>query len=640
LKHKRQKLPATPSLALPPQQPAAALLFPVGVLFILVGLIASLMLTLDHFGAMSLPGCGPGSPCAAAANSVWGKLLGIPVSFIGVAHFLALLTIWLLTKGKPSKPILWAMSLAAAASLIYAGIGLGANLVCMYCMAIHAANIAILLTMIRGGNRESKGWPRQAIIGVVAATFAFALLLPSDAIRKRTVREQAQTQSAESIKAMVAQAQKNPVPPPTSAPPPVASSNPAPTPPAAEMPDSSVPKPPAALLGRYRFGPEKAAVRIVMFTDYQCPDCFKIEQELKALMDATPNLSVGIKYFPLSTGCNPQMNGQNLHPNACWAARAAETAGMLRGNDGFWEMHHALFARKGSFTDAELATLLASLGYDRAPFEKIMQGSETAARVKADVDEGISLGLYFTPMIFINGIELKGWNAPNALTRAVQAVLAANPSPAAPEVDLPPDARARYFADWREQPVMSIPAAVMRHTLGPADAAVTVVLFGDLAEKNTQEADGVLRLFTQGAKPNIRYTFAHFPVNKECNPSTQMATSAQGCTAARAVEAAEALGGPEAYWIVHNYVMSHLGELDEAHLRDAAAEAGLPPNDFLDAMKQPFVSDAIAADGRAAISLGIKSIPMIFIAGKLVPRWKLNNENLLVGMIYDDAEQP
>jgi hypothetical protein len=35
------------------------------------------------------------------------------------------------------------------------------------------------------------------------------------------------------------------------------------------------------------------------------------------------------------------------------------------------------------------------------------------------------------------------------------------------------------------------------------------------------------------------------------------------------------------------------------------------------------------------MSLGIKSLPMIFINGKFVPRWRLNNENLLGAMIFE-----
>ena len=52
-------------------------------------------------------------------------------------------------------------------------------------------------------------------------------------------------------------------------------------------------------------------------------------------------------------------------------------------------------------------------------------------------------------------------------------------------------------------------------------------------------------------------------------------------------------------------------------------------------MQQSFVNDAIAADANAATSWGIKSLPMIFINGRHVPRWKLNNENLLGAMVFE-----
>ena len=57
---------------------------------------------------------------------------------------------------------------------------------------------------------------------------------------------------------------------------------------------------------------------------------------------------ISIRYFPFNSDCNPFVT-KTLHSNACWAARAAETAGMLWGPEGFWKMHVWLFDRRGVF---------------------------------------------------------------------------------------------------------------------------------------------------------------------------------------------------------------------------------------------------------------------------------------------------
>lgn len=631
------------------------------------------MLALDYFGAISLPGCGVGSACGAASRSVWGNVAGIPLTFVGLAHFAAIGTLLLLSRSRLPGILVVGLMLAAGCSLVYAGIALGANLICGYCMAVHAANVSMASCCVAGwfvtrsrADSGMVGWRGPVIVAALVGLSVYIVLIPLDSRFKKAQRELAEAQLAQSQEAMRQEAagsggaEQGNAGMPSSANDVARGATPASraesgsqvtpgsqttpgTQPLAQKPnDAPSPANLARLLtGRYRIGPAQATVRIIMFTDYQCPDCFTIEQELTSLMKTRPEISVGIRYFPLSSKCNPAMNGQDMHPNACWAARAAEAAGMLKGPEGFWEMHRALFARGGSFTDAELPPLLRSLGYEPGQFQQVMMGAETLARVKEDVDAAISMGIYFTPMIFINGVELRGWQAPNALTRTVTALLASNPAHSAGEADIAPDARAKYIADWQAQPVLTVPQSARRHELGPQDAQTDVVLFGDMTEKNTVDADGILRLFTTGPKPNIRYTFAHFPVNSSCNPSTTLNNNPHACRVARASEVVAAMAGPEAFWEFHNYIMSHQAELVgqpvDVTLSEAIVAAGLSAPDVLSSLEEPFVSEAIAADAAVAKQLGIRGIPMILINGRLVPRWKLNNENMLAAMVLEQA---
>lgn len=654
-------------------------LFITSVSLCAVGLVSCLLLAMDHFGAMSLPGCGPGSACAAAAKSVWGKVLGVPLSFIGMAHFAGVGMVLLLTRALVGPLVLMGILLAAACSLVYAGIAVGSGLVCGYCMVVHAANLSIagvvaglwlhsrelaigLPGMARGSSKSGLGGARAGgqpgkllgrtgakpvVMGVLVTGAVYLVLIPLDVRVKAARRDLAEAQLAQTqqeiataggSEAARSSTETVRVEPKVSAGDAQAGDGES-----GNTGNASVgsAKTAVALTGRYRAGPAAAAVRIVVFTDYQCPDCYSIEQELKGLMEANKGMSVAVRYFPLGAACNPAMNGQDMHPNACWAARAAETAGMLKGVEGFWAMHKALFDRRGSFTDAELPGLVSSLGYEPRLFQQIMTGPDTAARVKQDVDAATAMGIYFTPMIFINGVEMRGWQAPKALTRAVASAFAANPTVADGSEDRAPDARAKYMADWMAQPVLKVPESVTRRMLGPADAAVEVIMFGDMTEKNTVDADGILRLFTEGAKPNIRYTFAHFPVNSECNPSTTMKTNPRACRVAKASEVVAAMAGPEAYWAFHNYVMSHQAELagamSEQTLAEAIAAAGLDAAEVLAALDEPFAADSITSDAAVAKALGIRGVPMILINGRLVPRWKLNNENMLAAMIIDAA---
>jgi hypothetical protein len=111
--------------------------------------------------------------------------------------------------------------------------------------------------------------------------------------------------------------------------------------------------------GRYLYGPEEAPIRIVIFAGYQCQDCYTIEQQLVSLMQTRSDINVSMKHFPFCKDCNPYMS-RTMHANGCWAARAAEAAGILWGKDGFWKMHQHLFSKRGSFQSVvELTSLPA-----------------------------------------------------------------------------------------------------------------------------------------------------------------------------------------------------------------------------------------------------------------------------------------
>jgi len=372
-----------------------------------------------------------------------------------------------------------------------------------------------------------------------------------------------------------------------------------------------------------------------MFTDYQCPDCALLEQQVEELMRATTparSLSFSIKYFPFSSQCNPN-SPSDLHPNACWAARAAEAAGMLYGAESFWKMHRWLFGIKGSFTDPELKAGLASLGFEPEILIRTMESPDTLARVKADIDEAKSLGIYNTPFIFINGVELRGWTAPRALIRAVEGALAANPAPASPAADLPPDAPEKMVEDWRQQPVVQLPERLFRRSMGKADAPVTIVIFGDYQEPFTGEADSITRLFTTGPGANVRYAFAQFPVNQSCNPSCPVTKYPLACVAAKSAEAADLLGGTDGYWKMHAWLMSNRNMVNETSVKDAGAGLGMDAASFAEAMQQPQCQANITEDGATAIRLGLQSVPYIFVNGRVLARYKAGNENIIPRVI-------
>lgn len=651
--------------------------------FGLVGLVVALagagMLVLHHFGTIELAGCGVGDACDKATKGPMGRIAGMPVSFIGLAGFAGLFAAWIACKGRAPMWLAWVARLSFATSLIYIGAMLALDALCPYCLTAHAGNLIFLIAVewsraasgrATSSPAGSKAGAAPSNVGMVPAVALIAVALVSVlALTGLGSKYQAEANAKAEAKRQADVAQmtgrtgqgtpsSTPVGPSNPAPTNPAPTNRAPTNPATSAATpTTTPTPPAnpaassntssnasvevaspkadPVTGRFRFGPDKAKVRIVLFTSYQCPDCYKIDQELMDLMKTVPDLAVSVRYFPLSNKCNPQVPN-DPQPNACWAARAAEAAGRLYGVEGFWKMHQWLFARRGAFTDAELNAGLAQLGFDQARFLAVMTGLETQQAVTQDIELGVHYGLRQTPMIFINGVELKGWMAPQALTRTINDVLAANPVAAGPENDLPPTGAEKFLEDWRLAPRTNIPESLLVRSMGPEDAPVRVLVIGDYQEPGTNEVDAICRLFAKvlpsGRNSDtlvIRYSFVAFPVDQSCNPSTQRTVYPQACLAARAAEAAEVIAGADGAWAMHNWLMTHQADLTQQAIMDACPELGLDPAQLLDAMSQDFVTQAIAQKARQAMGLGLRAVPRIYVNGRAVTEWKVENENLL-----------
>ncbi len=631
-----------------------------GAMFAGFALVMSLLLVLEHFGGLSLPGCGPGGACDQAAESVWGKVkLGDfewPVSHLGLAYFGAVLAAWLASRAATPSVFRYLVRIGALGSLGFCAIIAVEWLLCVYCLAAHAGNFAFWIAVERARSR-----PARTRLAVLSFIGVFALLTGVLGMlewqhRDRVLRK-GEEELAEATQSIIERSHRaaEPATQPAAAEPvapavPVttepAATEPAATPPAPSATAPSVDQPVAAttepapsppFVGRYRFGPEAAPIRIVLFTGYQCRDCYSIEQQLMQLMAERNDISVSIKHFPFNKECNPFVE-RDLHPNACWAARAAEAAGILWGSEGFWKMHHWLFSKHGVFeTTAQLEAGIRELGYDPTGFVAVMSGEEPLRRIREDVEEGKALGLFFTPMIFINGVELKGWYAPNALLRTVAEVAATNPPARTAHHDHPPAALEKCVADWRDQPVRPLPADAQAWVQGAADGAIRIVVWGDYQERYTAEVDAIIRAFV-ARRGDAGYTFRQYPFNSDCNPHLNERRHPQACRAAQAAEAAGQLGGVEAFGKMHAWLMERQGNFNDEALLSVAGEFGLDADAFLAAMGSDAVQAAIADDIQAGKQLpslrwgtppGLHAIPTVFINSRYVPRVRLDDKSVL-----------
>jgi protein-disulfide isomerase len=143
-------------------------------------------------------------------------------------------------------------------------------------------------------------------------------------------------------------------------------------------------------------GNPNAPVTIVEFGDFQCPFCQKAESTVNALLAKySGRVKLAFLDLPLS----------EIHARAAKAAEAARCAGE---QGRFWEYHDSLFADPSKLDDASLIARAHDLKLDSAAFQSCLESAKFAAKVEADRQAGLKLGVAGTPGFFVNGVFLSG----------------------------------------------------------------------------------------------------------------------------------------------------------------------------------------------------------------------------------------
>lgn len=147
-----------------------------------------------------------------------------------------------------------------------------------------------------------------------------------------------------------------------------------------------------------KIGSDSAKVKLVEFSDFQCPACLAAEPYIKQIRTSYPDqVQLIYRHFPL-----PQHN----------YGRQAATLAEAAGEQGkFWEMHGKLFDTQAQWSSMSDATsfflgLTRELNLDETKVKQELEQDSFKAKIDADVAEGQKLGVNSTPTFFLNGHRL------------------------------------------------------------------------------------------------------------------------------------------------------------------------------------------------------------------------------------------
>ena len=171
--------------------------------------------------------------------------------------------------------------------------------------------------------------------------------------------------------------------------------------------------------GHYSVGNKDAKVKVVEFSDFQCPFCYRYFTATfpRILADYVTTNKIYYTYynFPL-----------NIHPQAPKAAEASLCAGE---QNKYWEYHDLLFENQNlwsgnSNSDQIFSTLAKTLNLDQGKFNQCVNSGKYTATVTKDTSIGEGKEISGTPTVFVNGQKIVGAQDYYVFKKAIEDELA------------------------------------------------------------------------------------------------------------------------------------------------------------------------------------------------------------------------
>ena len=157
-------------------------------------------------------------------------------------------------------------------------------------------------------------------------------------------------------------------------------------------------------------------------------------------------------------------------------------------------------------------------------------------------------------------------------------------------------------AAWHDYRMdLVLPVGPRDHVRGPRDAAVTVVMYGDVECPYCGRVELVLRQLLD-RRPELRLVFRHFPL-VDVHPSAY--------SAALALEAAAEAGR---FWELHDLLYADQEHQGRRQLATYAVQLGLDPDSLLRPATERY-DQRVRDDYDSGVASGVEGTPALFVDG-------------------------
>jgi protein-disulfide isomerase len=151
---------------------------------------------------------------------------------------------------------------------------------------------------------------------------------------------------------------------------------------------------------------------------------------------------------------------------------------------------------------------------------------------------------------------------------------------------------------------LSTPVGELDHRLGPPDAPLQLVEYGDYQCPFCRQAAPGVRRIIAGHGDGLLFVFRHFPL------------VSQHPDAWRAALTAEAAGRQDRFWSMHEHLLGHEHGLSEDELRNHARALGLDMVAYERDLQDRSLAERVREDALSGLHSGVLGTPTFFLNGR------------------------
>jgi protein-disulfide isomerase len=363
------------------------------------------------------------------------------------------------------------------------------------------------------------------------------------------------------------------------------------------------------------WGNRGAPVTIVVFSDFQCPFCSRVEGTMDQVKTTYGKDKVRVVW---------KSNPLPFHQNAKPASEAAEGVFQMAGSEGFWKFHAAAFKNQSALSPENYVKWAKEAGVkDEAKYKAGLDAHTWAAKVDKDLAQGKAAGVNGTPHFLINGVALSGAQPFDKFKEVIdaqlskaQAAIASGTKPDKIYVEMskankaatpaaPEQARKEEKPEEEDKTVWKVPVGDSP-TLGSDHALVTIVEFSDFQCPFCKKVEDTLKKVKDEYGDKVRFVWKHepLPFHPRAEPAAQLTI------------AAYKEKGSKGFWAAHDKLFDIQPKLEDSDLEGVAKDIGLDVEKAKKAISTHKYKDIIDADAELADNMNASGTPHFFINGR------------------------